>query len=427
MKELCGWITIVVLLVGVTAPVQAQDEEENAAGSEALQVFVDCSGFRCDLDYVRQEVQFINYVRDRTDAELHVLITTQSTGSGGTEFTLTFIGKKRFAGRGDTLAYTSAETQTDDEVRQGLVRTFKAGLMQYVSKTPLFDDIAITYKPPAEEQRVRPEEDPWNYWIFRSRVNGWFNGEQRQNRLNLSGSVSANRTTRHWKIDLGINGSYRESNFELSQGQTVSSTQHNYGSDLMVVKSLSDHWSTGVLAGAEVSTFSNYDLSVRVSPAIEYNLFPYRISTRKQLRILYQIEPHYFNYQQVTIFNELAEWRVEQELEITADINQPWGSLRTSLEGSHYFYDFTKNNLDLFSDLELRLYRGLSLNLFGSVALIRNQLNLPKEEATEEEILLRRRELATNYRYYVSIGLSYTFGSIYNNIVNPRFGSRGHR
>lgn len=25
--------------------------------------------------------------------------------------------------------------------------------------------------------------------------------------------------------------------------------------------------------------------------------------------------------------------------------------------------------------------------------------------------------------YYAMIGLSYTFGSIYNNIVNPRFGS----
>jgi len=41
--------------------------------------------------------------------------------------------------------------------------------------------------------------------------------------------------------------------------------------------------------------------------------------------------------------------------------------------------------------------------------------------ASLEEILLRRRELETSYYYYFSIGLSYTFGSIYNNVVNPRF------
>ena len=30
--------------------------------------------------------------------------------------------------------------------------------------------------------------------------------------------------------------------------------------------------------------------------------------------------------------------------------------------------------------------------------------------------------LATNYNYRFSVGVSYTFGSIYSSIVNPRFG-----
>jgi len=42
-------------------------------------------------------------------------------------------------------------------------------------------------------------------------------------------------------------------------------------------------------------------------------------------------------------------------------------------------------------------------------------------EATDQEILVRQRQLATSYRYGVSVGLSYTFGSIFNNVVNPRF------
>ena len=41
---------------------------------------------------------------------------------------------------------------------------------------------------------------------------------------------------------------------------------------------------------------------------------------------------------------------------------------------------------------------------------------------TDEEILLRQRELATSFQYFVSLGVSYTFGSIFSNVVNPRFG-----
>jgi hypothetical protein len=57
----------------------------------------------------------------------------------------------------------------------------------------------------------------------------------------------------------------------------------------------------------------------------------------------------------------------------------------------------------------------------GSASRINDQLYLPAEGATDEEILLRRRQLATSYRYRLSIGASYTFGSIFNNVVNTRF------
>ena len=46
-------------------------------------------------------------------------------------------------------------------------------------------------------------------------------------------------------------------------------------------------------------------------------------------------------------------------------------------------------------------------------------------EATTEEILVRQRQLASGYNYYMSFSVSYSFGSIFNNIVNPRFGGGG--
>jgi hypothetical protein len=75
----------------------------------------------------------------------------------------------------------------------------------------------------------------------------------------------------------------------------------------------------------------------------------------------------------------------------------------------------------------VRLIKGLSLNLFGGASRIRDQLSLPKGSASLEEVLLRRRALATGYSFYRSVGLSYTFGSIYSNVVNPRFGSESGR
>ncbi len=67
------------------------------------------------------------------------------------------------------------------------------------------------------------------------------------------------------------------------------------------------------------------------------------------------------------------------------------------------------------------MIKGLSFRVFSYVSMIHDQLSLPKRQLTEEEIILQKRLLATQYSYYVSLGLSYTFGSIYSNIVNPRF------
>jgi hypothetical protein len=97
--------------------------------------------------------------------------------------------------------------------------------------------------------------------------------------------------------------------------------------------------------------------------------------------------------------------------------------LSISLEGRALLDDPAKNRLFFNPEFDVRLFRGLSLNLFGYVSLLRDQLYPAKGGATDEEVLLRRRQLATSYQYFVGAGMSYTFGSIFSNVVNPRFGS----
>lgn len=103
-------------------------------------------------------------------------------------------------------------------------------------------------------------------------------------------------------------------------------------------------------------------------------------------------------------------------------LQQKWGAVNFSVSGSHFFHDFSKNNLGVWANVRLNLFKGFQFRIGGGARLIRDQLSLPKAGATDEDILLQQRQLATNYRYHSNIGITYTFGSIYNTVVNPRFG-----
>ena len=219
-----------------------------------------------------------------------------------------------------------------------------------------------------------------------------------------------------------LSGHYNESNFDLGD-RTISSFSRGKSFRSLMVKSLGERWSAGFSGTVFSSTFTNTELGLTGAPAVEYNLYKYAESTRRQLRFLYKVGYNFYRYEEETIYDKTSENLLNQELSITLDVKQPWGSVETSLEGSTYFHDFDKNRLDLFSELSLRLFKGVSLRVYGRIARIRDQLSLPKGGAAPEEILLQRRQLETQYSYFASIGLSYTFGSIYNNVVNPRFGN----
>jgi hypothetical protein len=173
------------------------------------------------------------------------------------------------------------------------------------------------------------------------------------------------------------------------------------------------------------SSYNNYDFSYILMPGIEYDLFPYSESTRRQLRLLYSIGYHYVNYTDTTIYNKTSEGNFQHLLGAAYEVIQKWGSIDLNVTYSNYLHDWSKNNLSVNAFLSLRIAKGLSVNFGGGASLIHDQLGLIKGGATAEEILLQRKELATQYNYFTSFGFTYTFGSIYNNVVNPRFGNSG--
>ena len=128
----------------------------------------------------------------------------------------------------------------------------------------------------------------------------------------------------------------------------------------------------------------------------------------------------YQAYNDTTIYNKMKEQLWGHRLDIAAEAIQKWGSLNVSLGWKNYFHDWSKNNLAFRGSMNVRIAKGLQIRLTAGTSMIHNQLSLPKLGATTEEILLRQKELATQYSYFTDITIHYTFGSIYNNYVNPR-------
>jgi len=406
-----------VVFIGADQYSYAQEQDIDELKKDAPKVYIDCR--RCDIDYIRKEITFVNYVRDRKEADVHVLVTTQPTGGGGAEYTLSFIGRGDFSDINSTLRFFTQKTETEDEIRQKLVKTLRMGLVSFAANTPICDRISVDFK---EEVKPTAVEDKWNFWVFSLSAHSFLNGQSTTNMASISGNLSANRVTPESKLRMGLSASYSENNFEI-EDTTITSTSDSKSFSGLYVKSINDHWSVGAFLNLSSSTYRNIQFMVAPCPAVEYNFFPYSESTRRQLRCLYRIGYSFSNYREETIFEKTKENLFFESLSLTLELKEPWGTISTSLEGTHYFHDFSKNRLALSGDLSLRLVKGLSLNVFGSYSRIHDQLSLPKGGASYEEILLRRKELATEYSYFASIGLSYTFGSIYSNVVNPRFGN----
>ena len=398
-----------ILLLSFQAKAQTSEAEK-------LKVFIDCD--RCDITFIKQEINYLSYVRDRLLSDVHIMLISQNTGSGGDLYTFLFYGQGEMAGYNDTLTLTTDINQTSDEIRRSQMKTIQLGLVSYMLKKGYIDQLSLDYSGESEEIE---DVDKWKKWVFSISASGWFNGEEQYNSLNTYSNININKITPEWKLELRYGYNYNISKYLLDE-EWIVSERKNQWSNLDYVKSLTEHWSLGLFAGASSSIFDNYKLSTYVVPGIEYNIFPYEESTQKQLRFVYKIGPKFNVYNDTTIYNVTQETLGQQSLGLAFSLKEKWGSVSTSITGKHYFNDINLNNLNFWTSINLRIIKGLSLRLSGSFSIIHDQINLPLGDYSSEEVLLRQRQLQTGFRYYGNVGVTYTFGSIFNSVVNPRFG-----
>lgn len=413
----------ILLAIALFSVFNSYSQEEK---SKKIRLFLDCQSY-CDQAYIKREIPFVDYVNDRFQSNVHVLSNHQVTGSGGREYKLQFTGREFFTGVNDTMSFVRSATATNDEERQQMVQTIKLGLVKYLARTDqgknvqiiLNQDIAGDASGPVE-----PEVDPWNHWVFNARLNGYLNGDKNYFSNSFSTAFTASRITEKLKTTTSL--SYSVNKYRYGSGENaLEFTNENYRGSNTTVWSLSDHWSAGGFFEARRSDFSNFKSTWTLNPAIEYNFFPYAESNNHYVGLMYRIGPSYFNYIEETIYLETEELRFRQNLSLDVSFNKKWGQISGSAAFGHYFHDLTKNRLTFSGNADLRLYKGLSLNFGGYYALQRDQLNIAKGNISNEDLLTRRRQLDSNYSFFTNFGIRYRFGSIYNNVVNPRFEGGG--
>lgn len=400
-------------LYGQEEPADTAIQRENA-----VRVFIDCE--RCDMNYIREEIPYVNYVREVKEAQVYIQETGQATGSGGRLYTFIFVGQLDYEGINDTLTYASRPDDSRDITRIWRTQMLKMGLMPYVARTPLYEEVVIN-----PTQAITREEvaDRWKNWVFELEAEPNFEGEESMKELSIRSSVSARKINHNWKLDFRFDNRFTRTKhiFDDTEYTNVRSLQRF---NALAVKSLGEHWSAGLRSILVSSTFNNVALGIDVFPSVEYNIFPYSESTHRQFRLLYGIGPSVNQYNDTTIYDKLEETLFLHQLQLAYEVQEKWGSINVSLEGSNYLHDFSKNRLELSGFVTIRILKGLSVRIRGGAAKINDQLALVKGDLTEADILLQLQELETSYNIDGEIGITYTFGSIYNNIVNPRFGDR---
>ncbi len=423
---LSGFVLLLfVLLAPLTAEAQVVSGTNGAPAK--LHVFLDFLEWQGDPDFYQQELPFVDHVRTRQDSDVHVQVTHRSTGSGGSELTLTFFGHGRFEGERFSVVHVTEIDDSDDEVRRALAQKITLALARFIADTPLASSLSIRFTE-SEATQARPP-DPWNGWVFHTYVYGYFSGESQTDYTNVNGSGSVSKVTGDWKYTLSLSSSYDERTYRYDSvdenGVPVvlrfTSIGRGHSAYTRVVNSLGPKAAAALVGSVSRSTFSNEDLEYNGSGGLEWSVWPYSQSTTRLLVLRWWLGARDIRYEEETIFLKKHEQLVYETVHVGLKLTQPWGSVSTYVNGSHYMHDFTKRQANLYANLDVRLFKGLSLNVYGQVSLVRDQLYLPAGGATPEEILLQRKQLATDYQYWTSVGITYTFGSIYSTVVNPRF------
>lgn len=421
-------LLLIVLMISCFAS-YAQEKETVKAQQipivwPKLGVYLDC--IFCDMTYLMQELEFVNFSRNPEDADVYVMVRTQMTGSGGIEYQLELTGQKDFKHITNTISFSTLPTNTDAETREELRNSLSMGLSTYYYQlNKRFYEQREKEKAGevVEKQVENPEEqkDPWNNWVFNMGVNGRMNGEESSKTSNYGFNLSGKQVTEKHKFYLSAHYNSNESEFNYGDTKIISekTTKSIKVSEAI---SITDHWSVGAFLEMGGSDYQNKDFYYSLKPAIEYSFFDYKESSKKQITLAYRVGRIYNDYIERTVFDKTTEGRWEQSLNLGASVKQKWGNLNGDVSYNMMLDETSLYSFKFSAGMNIRLFKGFSMNVNGNYSITRNQINIAGGDVSQEQLLLAQKQVQSGYNFFTTIGFSYSFGSMFNTVVNPRFG-----
>jgi hypothetical protein len=395
-----------------------------------LNVFLECGGRWCDLGFYQDQIAWVNWVVDPTDADVQASLAATALPAGGREFQVDF-AVTDIEGGDDRLLYRSSSDDTFQEEIEGIATILSIGFARYATLVGFRQFVAVrsleTIGIDADERVVDAQEvdDPWNLWVFTVGGSGRFSGSQTRKSERLNGNVSARRTTPMWKMSFVGAGSILKRDIERSDGSILSTDERDWRFNVGVTYTLAEHWSVD-LSSLSSKPHPRFNQNFRgdLTPGIEFSIFPYQQATRRSVTLRYTVAFTYRNYEEITIFGKLEEAVWEEELRLRATMRQSWGEAAAAINTAHALGDFGKHNVALVGGFSFRVVRGLRFNASGNISWVTDQLYVSSRGVSDEEALLRLRTRRSTFNKGLNFGFSYQFGSIFNNTVNNRFGGR---
>lgn len=412
---------IIIILIFLSGITYSQEPTK-----QKLTVFFEGRGI--DFNYIRNNINFVDFLNDSKSADLHVIVSRKRTGSGGREYTLAFYGKN-FKRVGDiTLSCYTYAFDSQVQTREKLTNSLKAGLLPYVNEHDGLSSIEITSKKSnsgdtENEESINQNIDPWRNWVFSLGLSAGFDAEEQRESFDYSMNIRIRKITKKWKFQSYNRFFRRESTLtDIDDGveEIIKSLRQTKESNFQYIYSLNEHWSSGLFLQGSQSTYINNKMSLKLVPALQYNFFAWKEIDRRSFTLTYKIGPSYNEYYETTILGLDNEWLWSQSMDIRFETIDIWGDLEIWLEGGHFFPDFDHYYYRAGFEIAFRISKGLSFTFDIEAQNIHNQRYLPESDLSLEDLLLNNRKPPTEWEFGGDIGIRFQFGSLYNNIVNER-------
>lgn len=377
-----------------------------------IKAYIDC---RCDETYLKQETSFLEYVRDQDLADIEIFIRDERNPTGSRSFEIKIDGNNEYEEISSSSIAVGYANDTSSTLRDKLLNKLKLALVPFLDLANY--NLNINVDPSFKDLTVF--DDKWKNWVFE--LSGSYNNDKEESRQTNRYEIEfeIDKLTEDWRIGAEIRRNESNRKF-FSNDNTYKSNRKTTSLNGRVVRSITDHFSAGLFFGVFQNTYENIDLNRYIAPAIEYSFYPYKDVLSKEITLAYRIGTGKRNYIEKTIYGYEKQKLSSQTLSLNIRFRQKWGNISSYLNATQFLNDGTKKRFSLRSNLDIRIYEGLAVRFSGNINLIREQYSLAAGNTSIEDLLLQQREIATDYRTNFSIGLSYTFGSIYNSIINTR-------